>query len=137
MKHIVPLLGFAMLAAGCGGGSGPSAVVSEPGLVTMHQVQTSIFTPTCAVTNCHVGANAPLGLDLSAGAALGNVRGIPSTELGGFDRIEPFDPVDSYLFMKVTDDPRILGDRMPAQGSALSSQRIEMLEDWIRQGANP
>jgi len=124
-------------ALGCGGGSGPDEILSGAEPVTLQQVQSSVFTPSCAVPTCHVGAGSPFGLDLSEGNALGNLYQIESSEVSEYDRVDPFDPADSYLFMKVIADPRILGDPMPALGPQLSPERQQLLADWIAQGALP
>ena len=132
---IVPAL--ALLAAGCGGSSDPAGGVLAPGQVTFQQVQDSIFTPSCALSGCHGDAGAPFGLELGPGESYGNIVGVAAAELSGHERVTPGDPADSYLFMKVTDDPRIQGDAMPPQGTPLSAQRVQLLQDWIAQGANP
>jgi hypothetical protein len=127
----------AVLTVGCGGSSGPSGVVTPPE-PTFQNVQSTIFTPSCAITNCHVGgAAAPFGLDLSAGASYANLVNVASAEAPGFDRVEPGVSQDSYLYMKVVDDPRITGDPMPALGPPLSAQKLQLLADWIGQGASP
>ena len=137
MKRTVPLTLLALLAAGCGGGSNPARVVSDPGAPTLQQVQASVFDQDCARSGCHVGFTAPFDLDLSAGQALGNTVGVPSEEQPQYLRIDPFNPQDSYLFMKISGDPRITGDPMPAEAPPLSSQKIQLIESWIAQGANP
>lgn len=121
--------------AGCGGTDRPAVIGSDPSAVTYDQVQDAIFTPNCAVSGCHVAGSAAFGLDLSAGQSLANIVGVPSFEVPQYDRIDPFNPSDSYLFMKVTGDPRILGDRMPAQAAPLSDPKIRLLESWIENGA--
>ena len=123
--------------AGCGGTDRPGVVGSDPSAVTYAQVQDAIFTPSCAVTGCHVAGSAPFGLDLSTGQSMANIVGVPSAEVPEYERIDPFNPADSYLYMKVTGDPRILGDQMPALAPPLSGPKIRLLEDWIEQGANP
>ncbi len=126
--------GLAIAAAGCSGGSG-DGVVSGPGSVTLADVQIQVFSPSCALSNCHIGAGAQLGLDLSAGASAGNLVGVPSAEVPGLLRVEPGNAVDSYLYMKLAADPRILGDPMPAEGGPLSAGQLNLIETWIDQGA--
>jgi hypothetical protein len=128
---------LALLAAGCGGSSGPAGPVLDPGQVTFQQVQSSVLTPSCALSGCHGDAGAPFGLILSAGEAYGNLVGVAAAELPAYQRVDPGNPDDSYLFMKINDDPRIQGDAMPPQGTRLSSQRVQLIQDWIAQGANP
>lgn len=124
-------------ALACGGGDGADGVLSEAAPVTLRQVQLSVFTPSCAVPTCHVGAGAPFGLDLSEGQALASLIDVASSEVPAYDRVDPFVPLDSYVYMKVIGDPRILGDPMPALPPDLSPERKQLLADWIAQGALP
>ncbi|HKQ61369.1 MAG TPA: hypothetical protein VJS92_08745 [Candidatus Polarisedimenticolaceae bacterium] len=126
------LVALALGATACGGGADGGAVQSG---VTLLDVQVQVFTPHCALSGCHTGPGAPLGLDLSAGAAAGNIVGVASAESPALMRIEPFDAVNSYLYMKVTADPRILGDPMPLTGGPLSASDVQLIADWIGQGA--
>ena len=140
MRRSIFVLGLGLLAVRCGGGEdGSGGMLSAPNAVTLQQVQSAVFTPSCALSECHRGASAPFGLDLSSGKTLGNVLGIQSSEVPEFDRVDPRDPGDSYVHMKVTGDSRILGDSMPPPGLALplSSQQLDLLRNWIEQGANP
>ena len=126
---------FCVAAAGCSGDSGGGTIKSEDD-VTLLDVQSQVFTPRCALSGCHVGGDAPFGLDLSAGLAEGNIVGIPSAEVPSFLRVEPFNAVDSYLYMKLVGDPRIEGDPMPLFGGPLTGGQLTLIRDWIGQGAN-
>ena len=140
MRHwvaLVPVAFLALFALACSGADGLGEVVGTAE-VNGQSVQDRIFTPYCATIGCHVGIGAPVGLDLSNGQAFAQTVGVPSVEVSQYFRIDPFNPGDSYVFMKVTNDPRILGDQMPAGGRPpLSSQNLQLLENWIEQGANP
>ena len=76
-----------------------------------------------------------MDLDLSAGNSAGNTIGVSSEELPVLLRIEPGNAADSYLYMKLIEDPRILGDPMPASGGPLSAGQLNLIESWIDQGA--
>jgi hypothetical protein len=108
-----------------GGGSG----------ATFSQVQSQIFTASCAFAGCHAGSSPAQGLDLSAGAAHGNIVNVPSSENQNLDLIEPDAPEASYLYLKVTGDSSIVGGRMPLGGPPLSTGLIDLLRDWIERGA--
>lgn len=135
------VLGLGLLAVGCGGGGddGSGGIQSTPNPVTLQQVQSAVFTQSCALSDCHRGASAPFGLDFTAGQTLGNVVGVASAERPDFDRVEPRNPTDSYVYMKVAGDLRIGGDPMPPQNLAppLTAQQLELLRQWIEQGALP
>lgn len=126
---------LAALAVGCGG-SGDGGTMSPPG-VTLLDVQTQVFGPRCALSGCHVGPGAPFSLDLSSvSASSASLIGVSSAEVPTFQRVVPGDAADSYLFMKITADPRILGDPMPLSGGALGAGDIERIRSWIDGGAN-
>jgi hypothetical protein len=63
----------------------------------------------------------------------------PSGQLSDMNLIEPGDPTQSYLFLKLIDDDRIQGRQMPynpltGEGS-LSQAEISDIETWIINGA--
>ncbi len=102
---------------------------------TLTQVQNQIFTASCALSGCHAGNAPAAGLNLSAGQAYDNIVDVPSTEQSALDRVEPFDPSASYLWLKVIGDPSISGDQMPRGGPPLDQQRMDLLRGWIEAGA--
>jgi hypothetical protein len=139
----VAAAGAVLLAATSCAGDG---VVVSPGLPrggggapTLSQLQSSIFTPRCARAGCHAPPMPQQGMDLSAGrtypSTVGTGSGVDSVELSGFKRILPGHSADSYLYMKVAGDPRIAGDRMPADGTTLSNAEIAAIAAWIDAGA--
>ena len=50
-------------------------LISPASAIDIDDVQTAIFTPTCAVSGCHNGSQFP---NLSAGVALGNTVNVAS-----------------------------------------------------------
>lgn len=140
MVNAVRRLGTAGLAAlglgaaACGGGAG-GAIVPQSGTVTLLSVQTQVFSPRCALSGCHVTPGAPFGLDLTAGASAAGLINVPSAQLPGLMRVAPGNSADSYLYMKLIDDPRILGDRMPQSGTPLNAADLLLVRTWIDQGA--
>ena len=119
---------------GCGGSDD---FVDPPAAVTLLDVQTQVFTPRCALSGCHVSVGATFGLDLSSvTASAASTVNVASAEMPSLMRIDPFDPGQSYLYLKITDDPSILGDSMPASGGPLSSADIALVEEWIAGGAH-
>ena len=73
-------------------------------------------------------------MDLSVGSTFASTVGVDSTELSGFKRVAPDNAADSYLYMKVAGDPRIVGERMPF-GGMLTAEEIEGVRAWIDAGA--
>jgi hypothetical protein len=126
-----------LCAAACGGDGVVSTVVGPPPVVapTLTELQSSIFTPKCAVLGCHAPPAPEQGMNLSAGNTFVNTVGVDSTELSGFKRVAPGNAADSYLYMKVAGDPRILGERMPYFAGTLTVDELEGVRAWIDAGA--
>ena len=102
-------------------------------------IQQLVFTPTCALAGCHAAPGASQGLVLSEGVAYGMLVGVPSTETStGQIRVSPGDPDNSYLIVKLEGtDSRLVGDRMPFGGPYLSQAEIDVIRQWILDGAPP
>lgn len=112
-----------------GGGPGAQAL-------TFTQIQTTIFTPSCAKAGCHASAAASGGLVLDAGQAYASLVGRPAQEQPQLAYVRPGSPEASYLLKKVRGDPDISGSRMPRDGPPfLSPQQIAGLAAWIQAGA--
>src|SRR5690606_7971360 len=114
---------------GGGGGGGPS--VLQP---TFASIQENVFTPIC--TACHTGAAAPQGLRLDEANSYGLLVGVPSTEVPSLMRVEPGDPDNSYLIQKL-EGTAAVGGRMPLNGTPLPQADIDVIRQWITEGAQP
>jgi hypothetical protein len=126
-----------VLAASCAGDGVVSTMVTPPPdtAPTLTQLQESIFTPKCGVIGCH-GPPAPeQGMNLTAGNTFAYTVGVSSTELSSYKRVAPGNATDSYLYMKVTGDPRIIGERMPYFSDPLTAEELEGIRGWIDAGA--
>jgi hypothetical protein len=131
------MAGLVLCAASCGGDGVVSTVVGPPPVAapTLTQLQSSIFTPKCGVLGCH-GPPAPeQGMNLTQGNTFVSTVGVSSTELSGFKRVAPGNASDSYLYMKIAGDPRILGERMPYFAPVLTAGELEEVRAWIDAGA--
>lgn len=118
--------------------SSPTAPPPPPvqGTPTLSQLQSSIFTPSCALSGCHDAASASQGLVLAAGQTFANTVDVASTQRPALDRVEPGDPDLSYLVRKLRGGPNIVGGRMPLNGPPfLTEQQISDIEAWIGDGA--
>lgn len=101
---------------------------------TFTAIQTQIFTPTCATTNCHVGQFPQQGLDLSAGNAYSEIVNVQSTEMQSLLLVKPGSSSESYLINKLR-GTGITGLRMPNGQPALSTTVIDSIAAWIDRGA--
>ncbi len=125
---------------GCGELRSPTEPGNPPGppvdpSATFTRVQSKVFTTSCAFSGCHGSAGTQAGLNLTAGAAYANLVNVPSTEIASIDRVEPEAPDQSYLYMKVTGAPGIIGSRMPLGLPELTSDQTELIRNWILRGA--
>lgn len=73
-------------------------------------------------------------MDLTAGSTFAYTVGVDATELSGFKRVVPGHAADSYLYMKLAGDRRIVGERMPF-GGMLTADELEGVRQWIDAGA--
>jgi len=59
-------------------------------------VQTQVFSPSCALSGCHNGTRSP---NLSAGLSFSQIVNVSSSQ--SLDYIEPNNPDNSYLIRKI------------------------------------
>lgn len=139
-RTLVASVAFGSLAlAACGGGGpgggDPSLGMAPPAPTAFDDVQVRVFDAHCNSGDCHGGRDAPFGLELTSGNAFDNLVGVPSAEVPAFLRVAPRNAAESYLYLKLVDDPRILGDPMPAFRDPLDPDLIALVVDWIEGGA--
>ena len=116
----------------CGDGGG---VVDPFGDASVMLRTRALFLQTCAggpESGCHSenAANFKLSLDPDGG----DVIDVPSTEMPGLVRVKPFATDQSYLFWKVSADPRIDGGAMPLN-AAFDPRIPALIGAWIDAGA--
>lgn len=114
--------------------------------VTLNDLVTSIFNNSalgdqrCA--NCHSGGS-PLGgmnletVELAYANLVGaNGDGVNANGNASFKRVNPGNPDESYIILKLEGDPRA-GSQMPLvqPPKPLSSAQIQLVRDWIANGA--
>ncbi len=110
-------------------------VDSAAGAPTLTQLQTDIFTPSCAKSGCHAGSSPQQGMNLSAGQTFGNIVAVASQEAPPLNRVQPGDPDNSYLVQKIEGTASV-GGRMPLDGPPfLSNAQIQSIRAWIAAGA--
>jgi mono/diheme cytochrome c family protein len=86
----------------------------------------AIWSQRCS--GCHTDGGAQAGLSLDAGESV--LVGVASTQVPTLSLVSYGDPEGSYLWLKITDAPEIIGSRMP-QGAALSDGEIGTIANWI------
>jgi hypothetical protein len=134
---------LALCAAGCAGngeglnqnGQPLSSGGGSGGPITadFESIQENVFTPICSV--CHIGASAPLGLQLDAAHSYNLLVGVPSVEQPTLLRVKPGDPDDSYMVHKIEGLPGITGGQMPLGETPLPQATIDAIRQWITNGA--
>ena len=131
----------AALLVSCGSGSGGGGGSNlggggggAPLEATFASIQANVFTPICVA--CHAGATAPLGLRLDSANSYALLVGIASGEEPSLLRVEPGDPNNSYLIQKLEGTANS-GRRMPLNGAPLPQADINMIRQWITDGALP
>lgn len=107
--------------------SGPLPLVP-----TFASIQQNVFTPVC--TRCHAGAAAPTGLRLDEASSYAMLVNVASVEVPGLRRVRPGDPDLSYLVQKI-EGRAAVGGRMPLNSPALPQATIDVVKQWIREGA--
>lgn len=121
--------------AACGGGGG-SDEPPPPGLQpTLASIQANVFTPSCAYSSgCHQGPMAQQGLRLDDGFSRTSLVGVTSTQYPMYLRVNSGMPDVSLLILKLEGAPNI-GDRMPADGNYLQQATVQVIREWISNGA--
>lgn len=132
----VVVLVVCLLAVAVGCEHGDPVGMNENGLQpTLSSLQENVFSTNCALSGCHAGPSPQQGLDLSAGATHDNVVNVASTERPEVDRVEPGNPDASYLVHKIEGRSSIVGERMPLGREPLSQEQIDVIREWIANGA--
>ncbi|MDH3739456.1 MAG: CHRD domain-containing protein, partial [Alphaproteobacteria bacterium] len=124
-------------AGNTGTSAGVVVTVANAAPVTLAQIQADVFTPSCAVSGCHDGGGAgglPGSMDLSTGNSRSNLVNVMSEQVA-FNRVTPGDPDNSYLIDKLEGNQAAGTLRMPQGGPFLDQPTIDMIRQWITEGA--
>ena len=114
-------------STGTNGGNGGNGG-TEPPEPTFTNVQ-SIFSNSCGGSGCHINRRES-GVRLDG---YDNVINSVGTQYGT-EIVQPNEPGNSPLVDKIEPDPRF-GDRMPQGSGPLSDDQIQLIRDWISEGA--
>lgn len=97
--------------------------------IDIEDVQSQVFTPSCALSGCHNGAQFP---NLSSGVSFNSIVNVASAQMSSLSLIAPSNPDDSYIVRKI--EGTGIGSLMPLGGS-LTSTQIQLVRDWVSEGA--
>lgn len=144
LRRLTAPVAAALLAACAGSGEGlganglpatPGAAPAAPLTADFQSIQDNVFTAICV--RCHSGAGAPQGLQLDAAHSYALLVGVASAEVPSLERVIPGDPDSSYLVLKLQGSSDIVGQRMPFGGPYLPQSTIDVIRQWITNGAPP
>jgi hypothetical protein len=110
-----------------GGGPGPLAP-------TLASIQANVFSVNCAIPGCHGGGTVQFGLRLDPGFSAGNLINVASPRDSNLIRVIPGNPDGSFIIQKL-EGTQTLGDRMPQFGPYLPQSTIDVIRQWIQDGA--
>jgi hypothetical protein len=117
----------------------PTATATVNPNATLANIQATIFDTRCAVPSCHDSTSRMGDLVLEPGRSFAQLVGVlpfnANARAAGLLRVEPGNPDDSYLVIKVEGPPLELGFRMPLVGDPLTADEIQLIRDWIAAGA--
>lgn len=127
----------AVFLQGCSGGDGTGLAPDGPPPAigpVFSEIQSAVFTPTCATAGCHAGAAAPQGLRLDETSSYGLLVNVPSSEVPSILRVAPGDPDGSFLVQKL-EGTAAAGARMPLGRPPLAQSTVDVIRQWIIEGA--
>jgi hypothetical protein len=135
---IFTILSSVIVYAGCGHTTAPLPVLSDK----FHDLQTSIFTPSCAYAGCHDQETAKSLLCLNSDSCYSQlfhhiIQENQNSTFRFLKLITPGNVDSSFLVYKLTkaNGSADYGDRMPDRLNALPQNQIDAIVSWIKRGA--
>ena len=108
---------------------------------TLANIQTSIFSASCTDLACHSSVAQAGLLVLEGGKSHDQLVGVSSTNFAaqqaGLLRVKAGDPSNSFLIIKLSGTIPAQGSPMPLGKPPLTAAQIQLIRDWITQGAQP
>lgn len=120
---------------GCPATATPTATVAVPFTL----LQETIFTLKCVMPLCHDSTSHAGTLVLDKDHAYDQLVGVAASVQPGsvtLLRVAAGDPDASFLLTKLAGPPLGQGSRMPLGGPYLDATEMQLIHDWIAQGAN-
>lgn len=134
-RTALAVLPAALLLYGCAGDGPPASTASSE----YDRIQQQIFNQHCLSAGCHNATAQAGSLNLTAGVSYGDLVGVtPDNAVAaaqGLLRVEPFNPANSFILIKLTAPAPGEGGRMPLGMQPLSPSDIDMIRTWIADGA--
>jgi hypothetical protein len=103
--------------------------------ITLTQLSRELFSLNCSFVGCHGGSLPASNMSLESNRLAQELVNVASVEKPQFKRVDPGNPDDSYLLMKLRGDSRISGQQMPLGSPPLDSALLEKVRSWIAGGA--
>jgi hypothetical protein len=100
----------------------------------LSDVEQKVFAHSCVFSSCHAANGSPAGGLSLAGSTFEKLVNVKSTLVPQKQRVVPFDPDQSFLYEKISQDKPSAGMRMPP-GQPLAEDEIAMIRAWIVAGA--
>ncbi len=91
----------------------------------------TIIENNCLSTGCHVGKDPAMRLNLEPSALPAAIVGRESLARPDFKIIDPVNPAQSYLLMKLRGDAVIAGKRMPLGRDPLKQADLDIIAGWV------
>jgi hypothetical protein len=109
---------------------------------TLANIQAQIFSATCVDMFCHTAADRAGNLVLadeltSHDQLVGATPSNAAAQQVGLLRVDPGHPDNSFLIVKLEGPLPIEGSQMPMGKTPLTAAQIQLIRDWIAQGALP
>ena len=124
-------------ASGCAIPATPPSTPPPQGaplVPTLASIQANVFSVDCAASGCHGGAASQQGLRLDPGFSFGNLVCVRVPRDPTQTRVLPGDPNNSFLIRKL-EGTQTVGARMPDGGPYLQQSTIDVIRQWIANGA--
>lgn len=122
------LFALLMLLVGCP--TEPPEPDYEP---TLTNLQTELFSESCAFSSCHGGNDPEVGLDLSSAGLSWQTSVNVDGEEASMVRVVPGNANDSLMYQALLDD--VEGVRQMPIGEEIAPEDIEAVRLWIEAGA--
>jgi uncharacterized protein YjdB len=129
------LEGTATITATAGSVSAGRVVTVSATPISFATQVLAVFTGAADCDGCHPPSQ---NLNLEAGQAYGNIVDVTAGQVAALKRVRPFRPDSSYLVHKIQGTQATVGgfgSRMPLGAPALSNATINVIRNWILQGA--